>query len=247
MDCSAAAFPRFPPPLKSFMTNHSAMLEEALGAYEKAAGELEEFRARVSWAEIDEQATLDDHSLPEDQAIKQLTNAQKLKAVYTARAAHKEKELVALAPKLEEAIRPAEGDPLTEITQEAERRSASVRERVLEDVPELSCKAIAAAHQFLEVWDQSQTVLAARSQTLVEKSTQEAATAMAKKEEPSVGYKRRPAPVKQKRKRNKEQPALFQNAVQGVRKGLALPVYFEPEGIPETSEKNETENGPHNS
>lgn len=119
-------------PLSLFMTNHSAMLEEALGTYEKAAGELEEFRARVARAEVDEETTLSDHSLSEDQAIKQLTNAQKLKAVYTARAAHKEKELTRLGPELEEAIIPAERELLAEITQEAQRRSQAVLERVLE-------------------------------------------------------------------------------------------------------------------
>ena len=92
-----------------FFINSYQMLEEALGAYEKAAGKLEEFRARVARAEVDK-GTLNDHSLPEDQAMtKELNNAQRLKSVYTARAAHKEKELARLGPELEEAIRPAEG------------------------------------------------------------------------------------------------------------------------------------------
>ena len=69
------------------------------------------------------------------------------------------------------------------------------------DVPELSCKAIAAAHEFLEVWDKTQDVLAIRTQQVVEDSSSEATTALAKKEEPP-GFKRRPA-ARQKRKKKK--------------------------------------------
>lgn len=114
------------------MANHYEMLEEALASYEKATRELEEFRARVSRAEVDEEATLNDHSLPEDQATKELTNAQKLKAVYTARAAHKEKGLAGLGPKLEEAFWQTERELWEGIAQESQRRSAFVQERVLE-------------------------------------------------------------------------------------------------------------------
>ena len=73
------------------------MLEEALGTYEKAAGELEEFRARLARAEVDEETTLSDHSLSEDQAIKQLINAQKLKSGYTATSGRQGKKLLGRA------------------------------------------------------------------------------------------------------------------------------------------------------
>lgn len=68
------------------------------------------------------------------------------------------------------------------------------------DIPALSCKSIAAAHEFLEIWDKTQDVLAIRSQKVVEDSTSEAATAMVKKEVPP-GFKR-PA-ARQKRKKKK--------------------------------------------
>ncbi len=72
------------------MSTACELLTEALGAYEKVAGELEEFRGRVARAESEEAAVLANTELSEHETVKRLGEAQRLKGIYSARAAHHE-------------------------------------------------------------------------------------------------------------------------------------------------------------
>jgi hypothetical protein len=107
-------------------------LVQALNNLEKTATELEEFKGCIALAETDENAALENDTISEDEVVSRVKEAQALRAVYTARVARAERAIPALTAELEAACAGAEKQLLEQIAQESARRSAVIRQRILD-------------------------------------------------------------------------------------------------------------------
>ena len=113
-------------------TLYPASLADVLSNFQKTSEELDEFRARVNKAGADEETLLADESLSEPEAVKRLGEVQKLKGIFAARAAHRERSLPLLTTELEAACAGAERQLLERIAEESAKRSEVIKQPVLD-------------------------------------------------------------------------------------------------------------------
>jgi hypothetical protein len=119
------------------MSDAIGRLTSVLAEYEKAAGAVAEFEAKVARAISDEERSASDSGASEEAAIAAVADAQSRKSVYSARLASRQKAVTTLGGELWPAIQQLNKDRGALVHEELTRRRTILGDRVLEVIDAL--------------------------------------------------------------------------------------------------------------